>query len=278
MRSAAMQSLTNDIEARHPGVTIWGIGDDAHKTHPSDHNEDDTAGSKAAQSDSDSVPEHRAIDVKVDGTYITDTEMQAIIDEILADPYDLARLIYINYKNWQWSASTGWGSGHDNSDDPHPTHAHFSGKASKDEDGAPWLTGGTEVELRATRGMGQNGAPPSDNTKLLQRLLNIIVAGDPRLTDTTHPAYHPLTVDGNYGGNTAYWVSVQGPGGNGDIVDGDWFGKFMAMATDRTTRDAMAAHLTNTEHGGGELPATVELTIPEQSYTIPAQTVIATII
>ncbi len=127
------------------------------------------------------------------------------------------------------------------------------------------------MELRATRGMGQNGAPPSDNTKLLQRLLNVVFAGDPRLTDTTHPAYHPLNVDGNYGGNTAYWVSVGLTGGNGDVVDGDWFGRLMGMASARIANDSLAAHLANAEHGGGALPDSVKLTIP--AYTVPAQTV-----
>jgi hypothetical protein len=269
MRSAAMQSLTNDIKARHPGVTIYGIGDDAHKTRYSDHNEDDTPGSKAAQSDPDNVPEHRAIDVML-GPALNKSQMQTIIDEILADQFDLSRLLYINFLNYQWSRSSGW-TRHDNSDDPHPDHAHFSGYAPQDENGAGWLTGGTEVELRATRGMGQNGQPPSDNTKNLQRKMGFLIEGDPRLAD------HPLSVDGNYGGQTAYWVSVLLTGGDGNLVDGAWFANLDDMVARKRANQEIAAHLSNTEHGGGELPDSVEIAIPEQHITIPAQTVIAPI-
>lgn len=156
MRSLAMQSLTKDISARHPGVTIWGVGDEAHKLHASDHNEDDTAGSKAAQSDSDSNPEHRAIDVKVDGVALTRDGMLAIINEVLADPKDRERLIYINFENTQWSEKTDW-KPIDNSDDPHPTHGHFSGKASKDEDGSPWLGDDMSWNENLTAGVDAGG-------------------------------------------------------------------------------------------------------------------------
>lgn len=267
MRSVAMQSLTNDIEARYPGVTIWGKGDQAHQDHPSDHNEDDTPGSKPAQTDSDTKPEHRAIDVNIDGVAFTHADAETVIDEVISKPENRARLTYINYKDEQWNEREGW---HDNSDDPHPTHIHFSSKASSDEDGRPWLTGGSEVELKASRGMGQNGALPSDNTKFLQRLLNVLCAGDPRLTDTTRPDYHPLVVDGNYGGNTAFWVSVGVTGGDGNLMDGDAFGKLIEAVQDRKTADALNAHNANTPHGG-ELPDSVEMTIP--AYTVPAQTV-----
>lgn len=214
MRSAAMQSLTNDIKARHPGVVIYGIGDAAHQTRPSDHNEDDTPGSKAAQSDADNVPEHRAIDV-MEGAALSRDQLKAIIDEVLADPHDRDRLIYINFENTQWSASSGW-TPHDNSDDPHPTHAHFSGKASKDEDGSPWLSGGGEMEARK----GDSG----DNTLILQEKM-LIVRPDAATVD---PA-HPLVADGKYGPNTAWWVSIILTGGPGDYVSPAWFDRLNDM-------------------------------------------------
>lgn len=269
MRSVAMQSLTNDIEGRYPGVTIWGKGDQAHQDHPSDHNEDDTPGSKPAQSDSDTKPEHRAIDVNIDGVAFTHADAQVVIDEVISRPENRERLTYINYKNEQWNEREGW---HDNSDDPHPTHIHFSSKASSDEDGRPWLTGsgGTDV-LRASRGMGQNGAPPHDNVLFLQRNLNIAFEGDPRLTDPSNPAYHPLIVDGNYGGNTAYWVSVGLTGGDGNLVDGNQFGILCDMVARKRAGQEIYAHNATMEHGGGTLPESVEMTIP--AYTVPAQTV-----
>lgn len=261
MRALNMQALTNDIKARHPGVVIYGVGDDAHKRRRSDHNEDDTPGSLSAQSDADSTPEHRAIDVML-GPSINDTQMMAIINEILASQRLRSRLKYINYKNWQWSASTGWGSGHDNSDDPHPKHAHFSGNAANDEDASGWLSQGGEEVLRATRGMGQNGAPPHDNVMYLQRLMNCLIEGDPRLVE------HPLNVDGNYGGQTAYWVSVLLTGGAGDVVDGDWFGRLVSMVASKRGNQEVGAHLTGIPHDG-QLPDTMTFTIPAQTITAP---------
>jgi len=137
MRSLAMQALTNDYKVRYPGIVIGGVGDDTHKLHPSDHNEDDTAGSLAAQSDPDTTPEHRAIDVML-GPAFNRTQALVTISEILADPVDRARLRYINFENTQWHMSTGF-QPRPNDDDPHPTHIHFSGLASKDADATPWL-------------------------------------------------------------------------------------------------------------------------------------------
>jgi len=137
MRSAAMQSLTNDILTRHPGATIWGIGDDAHKTHSSDHNEDDTAGSKAAQSDSDSTAEHRAIDVKVNSAFPRSV-VRPLIAEILS-----------NQRN-----------------------KHFSGWAAKDEDGSPWLAsvlGGDDMFCNQGDPVG------SGKAAVLQVELNILL-------------------------------------------------------------------------------------------------------
>jgi len=147
MRSLAMQALTNDYKIRYPGIVIGGVGDDAHKLHASDHNEDDTAGSLAAQSDADTTPEHRAIDVML-GPVFSRIQALATISEVLADPVDRARLRYVNFENTQWHMSTGF-QPRDNSGDPHPTHIHFSGLASKDADATPWL--GVDMYEQADR-------------------------------------------------------------------------------------------------------------------------------
>lgn len=117
-RAANMQALTNDIKSEHPGVVIYGIGDAAHKRRTSDHNEDDTPGSKAAQSDPDNRPEHRAIDVML-GPAMSRAQMYVIINRILNDPRLRARLWYINFENYKWSRSNGWIRSN-NSNDPHP--------------------------------------------------------------------------------------------------------------------------------------------------------------
>ena len=151
MRAPNMQALTNDVRAEYPGVTIWGKGDLAHAERVSDHNEDDTAGVRAAQSDADVVPEHRAIDIKIDN-FFTRANAYEVINEVLASSRLRARLWYINFENYQWSRSNGWVRV-DNSDDPHPTHVHFSGLASADEDSSPWLMSGDDMEAFREEGI-----------------------------------------------------------------------------------------------------------------------------
>lgn len=136
-RSANMQSMTNDITAVHPGVVIYGKGDPAHQESASDHNEDDTPGSKPAQSDSDNKPEHRAIDVMI-GPAFTKEEAYAQIEAVLADPTALARLDYIIFDGWIWSRSYGWRKRAYSGKDKHTNHIHYSGIASDDENGASW--------------------------------------------------------------------------------------------------------------------------------------------
>jgi len=131
-----MQALTNDYKRNYLGIVIFGVGDEPHKRRISDHNEDDTEGSKSAQSDSDNTPEHRAIDVML-GPAFSREQARVSLREVLDDPKNRERLWYVNFENTQWSMPL-W-TPHDNSDDPHPDHIHYSGLASKDDDRAPWL-------------------------------------------------------------------------------------------------------------------------------------------
>lgn len=256
MRAKSMQQLTNELKIRFPGIVIGGVGDDAHKLRRSDHNEDDTAGSLAAQSDPDNVPEHRAIDAML-GSAFPREQARPLIAEILAQPVNRQRLIYINFENDQWSRSIGWAR-RDNSGDPHPEHIHFSGLASEDDNTAPWLTGGNTLDMKATRGMGADA--PNDYVLYLQRKMAYLIVGDPRLTQptswegTTKP--HPLTIDGDYGGNTSFWVSVLLTGGDGNEVNGAWFAVLDEMILDKKISDI---------HTG--LPASLTLTIPAMTVT-----------
>lgn len=136
MRSKSMQSLTDAWKRRHPGVVIYGIGDAAHKLRTSDHNEDDTAGSRAEQSDADSNPEHRALDGML-GPNFTKAEAYAFIADLLADPAALKRLRYIIFDGWIWSKSHGWVKRAFDGD-PHDDHVHASGDAADDENAAGW--------------------------------------------------------------------------------------------------------------------------------------------
>lgn len=136
MRARNMQALTDAIKRRHPGVIIYGIGDDAHALRVSDHNEDDTPGVLAAQQDADSNPEHRAIDVML-GAAFTKSQAYQLIDDLLADPTARARLRYIIFDGWIWSRSNGW-TRHEFEGDPHRDHPHISGWAADDENAAAW--------------------------------------------------------------------------------------------------------------------------------------------
>jgi len=259
MRSAAMQSLTNDILTRHPGATIWGIGDDAHKTHSSDHNEDDTAGSKAAQSDSDSTAEHRAIDVKVNSAFPRSV-VRPLIAEILSNQRNKDRLYYINFENSQWSRSNGWVE-RDNSDDPHPDHAHFSGWAAKDEDGSPWLAsvlGGDDMFCNQGDPVG------SGKAAVLQVELNILLQfmGESQL----------LTVDDDYGSKTAAALLHVGCGNaanNGSVY---WVGEYTTLQRrlrEMEAAQAVKTHLNAVNHGSINLPESIQFTIPAQNITAP---------
>jgi hypothetical protein len=131
-----MQSLTGAVKARHPGVVIYGKGDLAHSLRTSDHNEDDTTGSLAAQTDADSNPEHRAIDIML-GSSFTRAQAYALIADLLADPAALKRLKYFIFDGHIWSRSYGWVKRGFDGDD-HSDHIHVSGLAADDESAAAW--------------------------------------------------------------------------------------------------------------------------------------------
>ena len=137
MRALNMQALTTDIDERHPGVTIYGKGDEAHQLRPSDHNEDDTPGSKPAQTDADNNPEHRAIDVMI-GKAFTKAQAYTLINDILGDVNARVRLQNIIFDGWIWSRSVNWARREYTGSDDHSGHIHFSGHAADDENGANW--------------------------------------------------------------------------------------------------------------------------------------------
>lgn len=135
MRAAGMQVLTDQIKAKRPEVTIGGIGDEAHRQHTSGHNEDDTPGVKAEDQDADSIQEHRAIDVMVQGPF-TQQDGDRLVEDLVTDPQNQARMIYVNWGNYQWHRKNGWQPVW-NGSDPH-RHVHVSGEADADGNTAPW--------------------------------------------------------------------------------------------------------------------------------------------
>src|SRR4026207_2376336 len=137
MRATNMQALTNDLKNRYPGVVVYGIGDDDHKLVYSDHNEDDTPGSRASQSDSDDVPEHRAIDVML-GPVFTKAEADALVAKMVGYAATKQRLYYIIWNHRIWSRSNSWNAAAYEGSNPHTDHPHFSGWAADDENASSW--------------------------------------------------------------------------------------------------------------------------------------------
>lgn len=136
MRALNMQSLTNDTKTRHPGVTIYGKGDPAHAETSSNHNEDDTPGVRTPQTDTDNIPEHRAIDVMI-GKAFTKADADEYVEDLLK-PESRVRLVEIIWNRHIWTAARNWEKRDYAGKDPHTNHVHVAGKASDDANAAPW--------------------------------------------------------------------------------------------------------------------------------------------
>jgi hypothetical protein len=132
-----MQKLTDELKLIYPGVTIYGIGDDAHKTRISDHNEDDTAGVRAEQSDADTIPEHRAIDVMLGPHFNRGDAMDLVSDLTL--PANRPRLQYVIFDGYKYTRANNYVKEKYDGEDRHEGHVHVSGRAANDDDTTPWL-------------------------------------------------------------------------------------------------------------------------------------------
>lgn len=135
MRARNMQALTDDVVRERPGATVWGKGDRAHQGSPSDHNEDDTAGSKPEQTDADSKPEHRAIDIPTLGP-ITWSYLESLRRRLTERPANQRRLRYVILGQSIWRKRNGW-KREEYSGEYHG-HLHVSGDVADDENGARW--------------------------------------------------------------------------------------------------------------------------------------------
>lgn len=136
MRALNMQALTEAVKLRHPGVTIYGIGDEAHKQQSSDHNEDDTSGVRTPQTDADNIPEHRAIDVMI-GSSMSFAQCEDLVSDLVTDAGSRDRLYNIIFNGTLWSKNNNWVAV-PFSGDPHTDHAHIAGRVSQDDNTAGW--------------------------------------------------------------------------------------------------------------------------------------------
>jgi hypothetical protein len=154
----ALKRLRSGFGVAYPSRSTasdgW-IGNLAHSQGTSGHNPDDTPGVSAERSDSDTVPEVRALDVDVDlipgDRAASRLATLQEIRRIIATPKDRRRLIYIIFDGLIWAASRGWEPATYTGSNQHREHAHYSGHPDYDNDGSAWAveTGGnvTPAEL-----------------------------------------------------------------------------------------------------------------------------------
>lgn len=167
----ALFAAFNKIAPNRDKASDGTIGDYAHSTGVSGHNPDDTSGTTAERSDSDSVAEVRAGDVDVD-LRTPGLTMEACVQRIVRTPNLRKRLIYVIYNRRIWSASSGWVERPYYGSNPHDHHAHFSGHPDHDNNSAPW------VELE------QMGEPDmlADERAALLRIDKVLASLDGRNT------------------------------------------------------------------------------------------------
>lgn len=208
MRARNMQALTDDVKRRWPGVIVYGVGDAAHKLSSSDHNEDDTPGSRTPQTDADSNPEHRAIDVML-GPAFTKADGDRLVADLLADPEARKRLMNIIWYGGIWSRSWGWTRRTYTGSDPHTNHPHISGYAADDENASGWpavskATAGGMEAMFCKRG------DTGENVKALQYALSLL-------------GFYKGSVDSDYGPATAAAVVAMGKSIGSGMTNGDSF-------------------------------------------------------
>lgn len=137
-RAENMMALTYDVWEEWPGTTVWGKGDLAHQGSPSDHNEDDTPGSRPEQTDADNNPEHRAIDIPFLGPFNL-TTARTLRARLTTRPVNQRRLKYVILEQTIWRRNGGWVAEHYNGE--YHNHLHVSGYAPDDENGSGWDIG-----------------------------------------------------------------------------------------------------------------------------------------
>lgn len=137
MKSRNMQVLTGQVLAKRPGMTIWGIGNEAHQLEVSGHNPDDTAGVRAEDQDADNVPEYRALDFMI-GPNFSSADAQALYNDLSTFEDNRKRLLYVIFNGHIRSASRGWTERPYDGKNRHTDHVHASGEADDDENESPW--------------------------------------------------------------------------------------------------------------------------------------------
>lgn len=132
-----LQNLRAQINAWAPDrdhTSDGTIGDQAHLSEAhSGHDPDDVANSHAEwNSDPDSTPEVRAIDIDVD--FRNGSTAQALVDHIRGLSGVASVLRYVIYNRRIYEASNGWASRAYTGESAHTEHIHFSGAYTQASD------------------------------------------------------------------------------------------------------------------------------------------------
>jgi hypothetical protein len=142
-------SLRNEFNALAPArdkASDGAVGDAAHMAESSDHNVDDSPGSKTPYTDPDDLPEVHAVDVDNDLNepgWTMDRCVEIIVTRHRSHQDDRLQNVIWNRKIW--SRSWGWTARAYTGASAHTEHAHFSarygsgtGTGNPENDTRPW--------------------------------------------------------------------------------------------------------------------------------------------
>lgn len=203
MRSKNLQVLTKQIEEENPGVVIYGIGDKSHQTSPSDHNEDDTLGSKPEQTDADNVAEHRAIDVMI-GPKFSKAAAMSLKSKLVTRDANKKRLKYVILFDKIYSAKRNFEEAPYTGD--YHNHVHVSANAADDENEAAWDFGGTPSSPPPAPS-GPRELKQGDNGDDVGRLQQFLKSNFPIYRSYVSVKRGQLiSVDKDFGPQTKAWV------------------------------------------------------------------------
>jgi hypothetical protein len=128
---ADLSSLRAEFNELAPGRDKGAdgmVGDAAHQAESSDHNPDDTAGSRTPHTDSDNIAEVHALDVDSSGPWPAGMTMAKAVAVVVARMKSMGSKAPLNYVIWDHHIyeHPGWAAATYSGTDPHTNHAHFS--------------------------------------------------------------------------------------------------------------------------------------------------------
>lgn len=133
--SNSLAALVRGVRRLWPRATVWTKGDAAHQGSASDHNDDDTAGSKPEQTDADGKAERRAADIPLLGG-VTMADLDELRVRLTTRPANQARARYVILRQTIWRKRNGWKA--EAYTGQYHNHLHASIDAADDDNGSEW--------------------------------------------------------------------------------------------------------------------------------------------